>query len=89
VRFVISLLLGLIFLPVYAILAFIFLPSWWMALLVFLMIPPAGIFAWNYILIWQKLRERVRVRKYINRNNPEYRILRTIYGELKQELEKI
>lgn len=89
VRFVISLLLGLIFLPVYAILAFIFLPSWWMALLVFLMIPPAGIFAWNYVLIWQKLRERVRVRKYINRNNPEYRILRTIYSELKQELEKI
>lgn len=89
VRFVISLLLGLIFLPVYAILAFIFIPTWWMALLLFLLIPPSGIFAWNYILIWQKLRERVRVRKYINRGNPEYRILKTIYKELRQDLEKI
>ena len=89
VRFVISLLLGLIFLPVYAILAFIFMPTWWMALLLFLLIPPSGIFAWNYVLIWQKLRERVRVRKYINRGNPEYRILKTIYKELRQELEKI
>ena len=89
VRFIISLLLGLVFLPVYAILAFIFMPTWWMALILFLLIPPSGIFAWNYILIWQKLRERVRVRKYINRGNPEYRILKTIYVELKQDLEKI
>lgn len=89
IRFVISLVLGFVFLPVYAILAFIFIPVWWIALLLFIAIPPTGILAWNYILIWQKLREGVRVRKYINRKNPEYRILTNTYKDLIEELGKI
>ncbi len=82
IRYVISLVLGLIFLPVYAILAFVFIPVWWLALIVVLLIIPAGIFAWNYSLMWQKLLERIRVRKYINRKNNEYRQLKEEYSGL-------
>ena len=82
IRYVISLVLGLIFLPVYAILAFVFIPVWWLALIVVLLIIPAGIFAWNYTLMWQKLLERIRVRKYINRKNNEYRQLKEEYSGL-------
>lgn len=89
IRFAISLILGLIFLPVYGILAFIFIPVWWLAMILFLSIPIMGIFAWNYFLIWQKLREGVRVRKYINRKNPEFRILTNLYKELISDLENI
>ncbi|MBN1387702.1 MAG: 1-acyl-sn-glycerol-3-phosphate acyltransferase [Bacteroidales bacterium] len=82
IRYVISLVLGLIFLPVYAVIAFVFIPMWWLALIVVLLIIPAGIFAWNYALMWQKLLERIRVRKYINRMNKEYRQLMGEYSSL-------
>ena len=89
IRYVISLLLGLIFLPVYAVIAFIFIPAWWLALIAVLLIIPAGIFAWNYTLMWQKLFERIRVRKYINRKNKEYRLLREEYSALLNDISKI
>jgi len=89
IRYVISLLLGLIFLPVYAVIAFIFIPAWWLALIAVLLIIPAGIFAWNYTLMWQKLFERIRVRKYINRKNKEYGLLTAEYSALLDDISKI
>jgi len=86
IRYVISLALGLIFLPVYAIIAFIFIPSWWLALIAVLLIIPAGIFAWNYTLMWQKLIERMRVRKFINRKNEEYSQLMKEYSGLLEDI---
>ncbi|MBS0011818.1 MAG: 1-acyl-sn-glycerol-3-phosphate acyltransferase [Bacteroidales bacterium] len=86
IRYVISLLLGIIFLPVYAVLAFIFIPVWWAALLTVMLIVPAGIFAWNYTLMWQKLLERIRVRKYVNRNKTEYKMLREEYSGLLHDI---
>ncbi len=82
IRFAVSLVLGIIIIPVYAVLAFIFIPSWWLALLALLLILPSGLLAWNYFLIWKKLREAVRVRKYFNRKNPEFRIMLNLYKEL-------
>jgi 1-acyl-sn-glycerol-3-phosphate acyltransferase len=89
IRFVISLALGIVFFPIYILLAFLFIPGWWLPLLVLISIPFTGLFAWNYFLIWQKFREGVRVRKYINRDNPEYRILTGIYKELGEDLKKL
>jgi len=89
IRYVISLLLGLIFLPVYAIIAFIFIPVWWIALIAILLIIPAGIFAWNYTLMWKKLLERIRVRKYINRKNTEYKLLSDEYSALLDDIRKL
>lgn len=82
VRFAVSLVLGIVIIPVYAVLAFIFIPSWWLALLALLLIFPSGLLAWNYFLIWKKLREAVRVRKYFNRKNPEFRIMLNLHKDL-------
>ena len=89
IRYVLSLVLGLIFLPVYAVIAFLFIPMWWLALIVVLLIIPAGIFAWNYTLMWQKLFERIKVRKYVNRKNSEYRLLREEYSCLLDDISKL
>lgn len=89
VRFVVSLVMAILFIPIYAVLAFIFFPVWWQALLIVLSILPAGWIAWNYFLTWKKLREGIRVRKYINRNNPEYKILRNLYADLLSDVEKL
>lgn len=89
IRYVVSLVLGIIFLPIYAVIAFLLIPVWWIALLSVLLIIPAGIFAWNYTLMWQKLLERMRVRKYVNRKNPEYLLLRKEYSELQDDISKL
>lgn len=89
IRYVISLVLALIFLPVYALIAFLLIPHWWLALIVLLLIIPAGIFAWNYVLMWNKLREGIRVRKYENRNNKKYRQLKEEYSHLLDDISKL
>ncbi|MDT8400220.1 MAG: 1-acyl-sn-glycerol-3-phosphate acyltransferase [Bacteroidales bacterium] len=89
IRYAISLILGLIFLPLYAIIAFIFIPVWWLALIAVILIIPSGIFAWNYTLIWQKLLERMRVRKYVNRKNPEYSLLGREYSVLLEYISRV
>jgi 1-acyl-sn-glycerol-3-phosphate acyltransferase len=88
-RFGISLAMAIVFVPIYAILAFLFLPTWWIALLVLLSILPSGYLSWNYFIIWKKLREGVRVRKYINRKNPEYKIITNLYNDLQTDLAKV
>jgi len=89
VRFVVSLVLALLFIPIYTVLAFIFIPPMWLALLVLLYILPSGWLAWNYFIIWKQLREGVRVRKHKNRKNPEYKILINLYRDLQKDLEKL
>lgn len=89
IRFAVSLVLAILFIPIYTILAFIFIPKWWIALLLLLSILPTGWLAWNYFLIWKKLRESVRVRKYRNRKNPEYKIITSLYRDLLKDLEKL
>ncbi len=89
VRYVISLVLGMVFMPAYIVLAFIFIPVWWVALVVVMLIIPSGVFAWNYTLMWKKLLERIKVRKYFNRKNPEYSLLRKEYLLLLDDISKI
>jgi len=88
VRFVISLALAILLIPIYAILSFVLIPVWWISLLTFLSIIPAGIFAWNYFLTWQGIREGLRVRRYYRRKNPEFRALQDTYKELMSDLNK-
>ncbi len=88
-RYVLSLALGLILFPAYALLAFLIIRPWWLALILFAIVIPSGLFAWNYALIWQKLLEGIRVRKYYNRNKGEFRILRNIYRDLMSDINKL
>jgi hypothetical protein len=89
VRWVLSIAVGLVLLIIYSFLAFVFIPMWWLAVIAILMVLPLGIIAWNYTLIWEKMVENMRIRKYIRRNRSEYKILIAEYNELVNDLSSI
>jgi len=71
-----------IFGPLYLALALIFIKPWWIALLVFLMIPVAGILAWNWFLLFRRTLGGFRIWN-LNRTKDEVFIrLRDTYNRL-------
>jgi 1-acyl-sn-glycerol-3-phosphate acyltransferase len=82
IRFGISLVLAFIFLPVYLVISLIIFSPWWLAVIIFLTIPVAGIFAWNYNILFRRIIGGFRVRNYIRKNNSDYSGLRKNYDEL-------
>jgi len=82
VRFGISLALAFVFLPVYLILCLVIFSPWWLAIVIFLTIPLAGIFAWNYNKLFRRIISGFSVRKYLGMKNPDYFALRNDYEEL-------
>jgi len=81
-RFGISLALAFVFLPVYLILCLALISPWWLAFLIFLTIPAAGIFAWNFNILVRRIMGGFRLRKYKKLKNPAYAALRKNYDEL-------
>jgi 1-acyl-sn-glycerol-3-phosphate acyltransferase len=82
IRFGISLALAFVFLPVYLIISLLVFSPWWLAIVIFLTIPVAGIFAWNYNILFRRIIGGFRLRKYINEKNSRYSELRNNYDEL-------
>jgi hypothetical protein len=82
IRFGISLVLAFIFLPVYLVISLIIFSPWWLAVIIFLTIPVAGIFAWNYNILFRRIIGGFRVRNYMRKNNSDYSDLRKNYDEL-------
>ena len=74
--------LSFIFGPLYLILALIFIKPWWLAILVFLTIPVAGIFAWNYNLLFRRILGGLRIRKLIRQDSRDYFLLKGNYENL-------
>jgi len=81
-RFGISLALAFVFLPVYLIVCLAVFSPWWLAFLIFLTIPAAGIFAWNFNILVRRILGGFRLRKYDSQKNPDYAALRKNYDEL-------
>lgn len=88
-KYGISLVLAFIFLPVYLILSFIIFTAWWIAILVFLSLPLTGLFAWNYFLLFRRIKGGFRVRRYIKQNNKEYSSLKDNYNELVNQISSL
>ncbi len=82
IRFGISLALAFIFLPVYLICALLLFSPWWLAIAIFLTIPVAGIFAWNYNILFRRIAGGFRLRRYIKEKKSDYLELRNNYDEL-------
>ena len=82
VRYGISLVLSFIFFPLYLALSLIIFSSWWLAILVVLSLPVAGLFAWNYPFIYSRIKGGFRIRNYIRSNNLDFKELRKDYDEL-------
>ena len=82
IRFGISLALAFIFLPVYLVISLIIFSPWWLALLIFLTIPVAGIFAWNYNILFRRIIGGLRFLIYKKKKDPSFLELRKNYDEL-------
>jgi hypothetical protein len=81
-RFGLSFVLALIFLPVYLIISLLIFNPWWLAVLIFFTIPVAGIFAWNYNLLFRRIIGGFRIRRLVRHHNDNYTMLKSNYDEL-------
>lgn len=81
-RFGLSFVLALIFLPVYLIISLLIFNPWWLAVLIFFTIPVAGIFAWNYNLLLRRIIGGFRIRRLVRHHDDNYTMLKSNYDEL-------
>lgn len=82
IRYAISLILAFVFLPAYFILSLILFSSWWLGLIAFLTLPLSGLFAWNYYLQFRRIKGGFRIRNFIKQKNKEFDLLRKNHNEL-------
>jgi hypothetical protein len=85
----ISLLLAIVLLPLYLILCFALIAPWWLAITVFVSIPIAGLFAWNYHLLFRRIIGGLRIRHMIRTKNEDILLLRQNYDELVSLISKV
>ncbi len=81
-RYGISFVLALILLPIFLFLIYLIFQNWIIAVLVFLSLPISGLFAWNYIQFFRRLRARFRIRKYKAGENENFSSLQKNYSDL-------
>jgi hypothetical protein len=82
VKYGISLALGFVFIPLYLSLSLLIFSPWWLAMLIFLSLPLSGLFAWDYYLVFKRIKGGFKARKYILNKNEEFDILRKNHSEL-------
>lgn len=82
VKYGLSLILALVFLPVYLIISFIIFSPWWLAVLIYVTLPLTGLFAWYYYLEFRRITGGFRIKKYQWNNNREYALLKKNHDEL-------
>ncbi|MDX9812175.1 MAG: 1-acyl-sn-glycerol-3-phosphate acyltransferase [Bacteroidales bacterium] len=82
VRYGLSLVLAFVLLPVFLAVCLLVFDRWWIALAIFLLIPVAGLFAWNYYQLFRRITGGFRLRKLISRGDAGYLDLRNNYDEL-------
>jgi 1-acyl-sn-glycerol-3-phosphate acyltransferase len=82
VKYGLSLILALVFLPIYLIISFIIFSPWWLAVLIYVTLPLTGLFAWYYYLEFRRITGGFRIKKYQWNNNGEYALLKKNHDEL-------
>jgi hypothetical protein len=75
--------------PIYLVLSMILISPWWLAIAVFTTIPLSGIYAWNYYMLYRRIKGGLRIRKYIRTSNKEYLGLRDCYSDLVSMISKL
>ena len=89
VRFVVSLLLTFVFIPLYAVIAFLLLKPWWIALAVVISIPFSGLLAWNWSLIFWRVVEGFRIRWFMITKNSIFKELKEDYTGLMSKIRSL
>jgi 1-acyl-sn-glycerol-3-phosphate acyltransferase len=82
IKYTVSLLLAMLFLPVFLIFSLIFVKPVWMSLLVFLTVPLSGLFAWSYWMLFKRIAGGFRIRSLIRSGNNSFIDLRRQFDEL-------
>lgn len=75
-----------IFGPLYLILALIFIKPWWVAIIAFLMVPVAGILAWNWFLLLRRTVGGFRIWNLSRVKDPVFTRLRDTYNRLVKQV---
>jgi 1-acyl-sn-glycerol-3-phosphate acyltransferase len=88
-RYAISLMLAIVLMPIYLILSFVFVSPWWLAILVFLSIPLAGLFSWNYYLLFRRIIGGLRIRRMIRNKDEDFLLLKNNHNELTALISKL
>jgi 1-acyl-sn-glycerol-3-phosphate acyltransferase len=88
-KYSISLMLAIVLLPLYLILSLAFVSPWWLAIIVFISIPVAGLFAWSYYLLLQRIQGGLRIRQMIRKNNVDFLLLKRNHDELVSLISKL
>jgi 1-acyl-sn-glycerol-3-phosphate acyltransferase len=88
-KYSISFALALILMPVYLIVLLITVSPWWLGLLCFAFIPVAGLFAWNYFLLFRRITGGFRIRNLISKKDENFLQLKNNYQELVSLISKI
>jgi 1-acyl-sn-glycerol-3-phosphate acyltransferase len=81
-KYGISLALAFVFIPLYLGLSLIIFPPWWLGLLIFLSLPLSGLFAWDYYLVFKRIKGGFKARNYFLNKNEEFDLLRKNHSEL-------
>lgn len=82
IRYVVSLMLAFIFMPIYTVIAFLLLHPWYLAVAVLVSIPASGLLAWNWSLLFRRVEGGFRIRRLIGSKNKMFLQLKFEYGEL-------
>ena len=81
-RYGASLAIALVVLPAILIILLSFVSPWWLAMLAFVSFPLAGLFAWNYVLVFRRITGGFRIWKYKREKSPDYSDLKKSHEEL-------
>jgi 1-acyl-sn-glycerol-3-phosphate acyltransferase len=88
-RYTISLMLAIVLLPVYLILSFTFVSPWWLAIIIFISIPLAGLVSWSYYLLLRRIRGGLRIRHLIRIKDNDFFVLKKNRDELVTLISKL
>lgn len=89
IRYGLTLGISFILMPLYLVLALVFIKPWWLALIAFLAIPLSGILAWNWLLLMRRTIGGFRIRHMNHRKDSDYQRLRKAYDNLMARIAKL
>jgi 1-acyl-sn-glycerol-3-phosphate acyltransferase len=89
IKYAISLVLALFFMPLYLVLSLLIFSPWWLAIGIFLTIPVSGLMAWSYLILFKRIKGGLRIRSLMRKKDSDYSVLRGNYEELMSLISKI
>ncbi len=88
-RYGFSVALAIILLPLFLALSLIFFSVWWIGLVFFISLPLTGLIAWNYYLLYKRIKGGFRIRNLASAKDKEFEQLKSDHAELVNLIDQI